>query len=154
MREGGAVSTPSNHEVSPLRQGLAYWWYIWGQSLAYWGVRTAEHALFRAGISAYGQAIRAWPEFALAHYRRGVIRGRELSQYQEALVDLGRAIALEPDWPDPYLHRGLFQRFQGDLQGALEDLQMYLSLGGEMYWRLEAERQIAQIRTEIEEFKQ
>ncbi|GAB4114591.1 MAG: hypothetical protein Fur005_18190 [Roseiflexaceae bacterium] len=138
-------------EVSPLRQGLAYWWYIWGQSLSYWGVRSAERILFRWAIAAYGSALAAWPEFPLAYYRRGLIRGRELSQYPEALADLTRAIELEPTWPEPYLERGMFQRFHGDLQAALADLQHYLSLGGEFYWRLEAERQIAQIRRELEE---
>lgn len=136
--------------ISPLRRILAYWWFAWGQSCCYWGIRTAERALFRAGISSFNTAIHTWPEFSGAYYRRGLIRGRELGEHREAIRDMTRVIELSPEWPEPYLQRGLFERFHGDQQAALADLQTYLSLGGDMYWRLEAERQIQQLRTELE----
>jgi tetratricopeptide (TPR) repeat protein len=139
----------NQQEIAPLRRWLAYGWFIWGQSWCYWGVRTAEPTLFRFGISSYDHAIRIWPDFTRAFYWRGLIRGRELGQYREAIGDLTRAVELNPEWPDPYLQRGLFQRFHGDPQAAIADLQRYLSLGGELYWRIEAERQIAQLRAEI-----
>ena len=33
---------------------------------------------------------------------------------------MGRAIAIDPQWPAPYLQRGLFERFHGDLRAALD----------------------------------
>ena len=49
------------------------------------------------------------------------------------------------------VQRGLFQRFHGDQQSALADLQRYLALAHDPNWRAEAERQIAMIQTEREE---
>jgi tetratricopeptide (TPR) repeat protein len=142
--------TDSN-DISPWRRILAYWWYMWGLSWCYWGIRTAEQWFFRGGIRAFDRALRVWPGFAGGFYRRGLIRGRELSQHQQAIDDLTKAIELDPEWPDPYLQRGLFQRFHGDPRAAIEDLQRFLDLGGDRTWRGEAERQIAMLRADLEE---
>lgn len=125
------------------------WWYLWGTSLCYWGIRTADRSFYQGGVRAYNRAIQARPDFAQGYYRRGLIRGRELGEYRQGIDDLGRAIALAPEWPEPYLQRGLLQRFHGDPRAALDDLRRYLELGGAPYWRAEAERQIAALQDEL-----
>ena len=139
------------NDIAPWRRFLAYWWYAFGLSWCYWGIRTAEQSFFRGGIRAFDRAIRVWPDFAAGFYRRGLIRGRELSQHRQAIDDLTKAIELDPGWPEPYLQRGLFQRFHGDPHAAIEDLQRFLDLGGDREWRGEAERQIAMLRADMEE---
>lgn len=126
----------------------ARWWYIWGLSLCYRGNRGHDQAFYRAGVAAFGRALRIWPGFATAHYRRGLIRGRELGEHRPALADLTRASELRPEWADPYLQRGLFQRFHGDPQAAIADLERYIALTEAGYWRDEAQRQIAICRGE------
>ncbi len=123
-------------------------WFFWGASLCYWGVQTHERALFRAGVGSFGRAIAAWPGMAAAYYRRGLIRGRELGEIAEAQADMTQAIALDGNWPEPYLQRGLFERFHGTPQAALSDLREFLRLGGSPTWRAEAERQITAIESE------
>lgn len=145
------MNTTNEASISVWRQTMAQLCFVFGQSTCYWGIRTAERGIFRLGLAFYSWALALWPEYALAYYRRGLVRGRELGQYREALRDLGEAIRLEPDWPEPYLQRGLFQRFQGNSRGAMSDLEQYLILGGEVYWRLEAERQLRIIREEMGE---
>jgi tetratricopeptide (TPR) repeat protein len=135
--------------VPAWRRWLAFWWYIWAQSFCYWGIRTAEQVFFRIGISFYTNALQVWPGYVMARYRRGLIRGRELGEYREAHEDLTSVIALHAEWPEPYLQRGLFQRFHGDPHAAIADLQQYLALGGEPYWRFEAQQQITMLREEI-----
>jgi regulator of sirC expression with transglutaminase-like and TPR domain len=93
--------------------------------------------------------VRAWPEFSAAYLRRGVIRGRELGEHREAVADLTRVIELSPEWPEPYLQRGLTQRFHGDPRAAVGDLERYLELGGMPVWREEAERQLAMLREDL-----
>ena len=136
-------------DIALWRRALAYWWYAWGMSMCYWGIRTAEQSFYRAGVRSFDRAIRVWPQFAGGFYRRGLIRGRELSEHQAGIDDLTRAIELYPEWPDPYLQRGLFQRFHGDPRAAIADLQRYIDLGGEAPWRDEAERQIATLRDDL-----
>jgi hypothetical protein len=137
--------------IAPWRKALAYWWYAWGLSWCYWGIRGANQSFFRAGINSFDRALRLWPQFALVYYRRGLIRGRELSAHTAGIADMSRAIALAPDWAEPYLQRGLFERFHGDQQAALGDLEHYLALATDPSWRAEAERQIAMIRAELGE---
>lgn len=135
-------------EPSQLRRLLARCWYAWGMSLCYYGNLAAERSMYQGGVRAFQRAIRNWPDFALAYYRSGLIRGRELGEYSAALVDLGRAIRIAPEWADPYLQRGLFHRFHGDYPAAIADLERYLSLAGTAEWRHEAQHQLDQARQE------
>ena len=137
--------------VALWRRALAYCWYAWGLSWCYWGIRSANRSFFRAGIRAFDRSLRLWPGFAQAYYRRGLIRGRELGDQPGALGDMARAIELAPGWADPYLQRGLFERFHGDQRAAIADLEHYLALGSDSFWRGEAERQLAMIRAELRE---
>jgi tetratricopeptide (TPR) repeat protein len=104
-----------------------------------------DRSFYTAGIAAFDRALLLWPAFAMACYRRGLIRGRELSEYAAAIHDLDAATTLRPEWPDPYLQRGLFHRFQQHSAAALADLRRYVELAPPGFWRDEAERQIAQI---------
>jgi len=143
------VAETTEPEVASWRRALAYWWYAWGLSWCHWGLRTTNQSFYRAGIRSFDRAVRVWPQFAAGFYRRGLIRGRELSDHRAGIADLTRAIELEPAWSLPYLQRGLFQRFHGDSRAALTDLQRYVDLAEDQYWRGEAERQIAMIQAEL-----
>ncbi len=141
-------SFQTDNQTSLLRRTLAYWWYIWGLSICYSANRMVDKGLYASGVRSFQRAIRLWPQFAGAYYRSGLIRGRELGEYNGALIDLGRAILLEPEWADPYLQRGMFQRFQGQSAAALADLQHFVGLAEEGYWKQEALRQIEALRAE------
>ncbi|NNJ09875.1 hypothetical protein EKD04_006005 [Chloroflexales bacterium ZM16-3] len=127
----------------------ARWWYVWGLSLCYSGNRSHEQSYYRAGVDSFGRALQIWPAYAPAHYRRGLIRGRELGEYRAAISDLTMASDLRPEWADPYLQRGLFHRFHGDPHEAISDLERYLTLAEAGYWRDEAQRQIELLRGEL-----
>lgn len=135
--------------TSLLGRLSARWWYLWGMSVCYSANRSASAALYRSGAWSFARAARLWPEFAPAHHQLGVIRGRELGDYSGAVADLGRAIALSPEWPEPYLQRGLLHRFNGAPAAAAADLRRYLELAPAGYWRDEAERQIAAVERDL-----
>lgn len=128
---------------------MARWWYLWGLSICYSANSSASVALYRDGERSFARAARLWPAFARAHYQLGVVRGRELGDYHAAVEDLERAINLRPDWPDPYIQRGLLHRFNGDLPAAAADLRRYLELDPRGHWRDEAERQLAAIAGDL-----
>lgn len=135
-------------KTAAWRRWLAHLWYVWGNSLTYWGLRTTDVGFFRAAEGAYSRAIALWPEFSGAYFQRGIIRERELNQRAAGLRDLSQAILLSPEWPEPYLRRGLIRRFHGNPHDAIADLERYLELSGDSSWRDEAERQIAALRAE------
>jgi len=136
--------------LSRLRRSRAWLWYVWGLSLCYRGNRSAERRLYRAGIASFGRATVLWPEMAPAFYRRGLIRGRELGEYGPAISDLQRASALRPDWPEPYLQRGLFHRFHGHAAEAIPELRRFVELAAPGFWRDEASRQLELLRAEVQ----
>ncbi|WP_448542901.1 tetratricopeptide repeat protein [Roseiflexus sp.] len=135
-------------KVAAWRRWLAHLWYMWGGSLTYWGLRTADVSFFHAADGAYSRAIALWSDFSGAYFQRGIIRERELGQRIAGIRDLSRAIELSPEWPEPYLRRGLILRFHGNPHEAIADLERYLELSGDSSWRDEAERQIAALRAE------
>ncbi|EFO81246.1 TPR repeat-containing protein [Oscillochloris trichoides DG-6] len=137
-------------EPLPLwKQLYARWWYVWGLSLCYTGNRTCERAFYQAGVVSFGRALRIWPTYAHAYYQRGIIRGRELREPEAAIEDLSQASLLDPTWPEPYLHRGLLQRYHGDPHAAMVDLAYYVTLAEPGYWRTEALQQIEQLRSNL-----
>jgi hypothetical protein len=148
------VTDTADREIAAWRRALAHWWYAWGLSWCYWGIRGANQSFFRAGIRSFDRALRLWPAFARGYYRRGLIRGRELNEHAAGIADMGRAIAIDPRWPEPYLQRGLFQRFHGDPRSALADLQHYVTLSKDSFWHDEAQRQIVMIQAELDENEQ
>jgi tetratricopeptide (TPR) repeat protein len=143
--------TQTTSPTASWRRALAYWWYAWGLSWCYWGIRGANQSFFRAGIRSFDRAVRLWPQFARGVYRRGLIRGRELNDHVAGIADMTRAIELSPDWAEPYLQRGLFERFHGDPRAALDDLQRYLTLADDSFWQAEAKRQITMLQAELGE---
>jgi tetratricopeptide (TPR) repeat protein len=143
------MSAPA--QPSLWRRISARFWYAWGLSLCYSGNRTADRSFYRAGVDSFSRAATIWPEMAAAYYRRGLIRGRELGEYALAISDLERASALRPDWPEPYLQRGLFHRFQGRAEAAIPELRRYIELAAPGYWRDEAGRQLELVRVEAGE---
>jgi len=134
--------------TSLARRLLARWFYLWGLSLCYNGNSRADKSLYRAGARSLQRAARLWPEFAAAHYQLGLIRGRELGEYHTAVADLECASALRPEWPEPFLQRGLLHRFNGAPAMAVDELRRFVELAPAGYWRDEAQRQIAIIEDE------
>jgi tetratricopeptide (TPR) repeat protein len=142
---------PPESEVSVWRRYAAYACYYWGLSLNHWGLRTSEQSFYRAAVGSFQRAVGLWPQLSVAYYRSGLTRSRELGEYEQGIADFTQAITLDPEWPEPYLQRGLVQRFHGNLQAAVDDLRCYLSLETHSHWRQEAERQLAQIERDAAE---
>lgn len=132
-----------------LARLVARCWYVWGLSLAYTGQRMQDRSYFRAAADAFGRAVAVWPGLAEAYFQRGVTRGRELGDYHGAVTDLNRVADLRPAWPEPYLQRGLFHRFNGHSVAARADLAHYIELAPAGYWRDEAARQLADLEAEL-----
>ncbi len=79
---------------------------------------------FRRALEAYNagllplENVRMLPE---DFHNRGRLR-RIVGDYELALADNERAIALAPNQPMPFQGRGITRRFAGNVDGALEDL--------------------------------
>ncbi len=67
------------------------------------------------------------PAQAIAEFSNGLTQFA-LGNMPEALGAFDAAFQMAPDWADPLYNRGVIRARQGDLDGAVLDLQLYLSL--------------------------
>jgi hypothetical protein len=139
---------------TPEPSMLAYFHYVWGQSVAYWGNRTLSKMLYRWAVNAFTRAVDRAPGWSPPLLRRAVIRGRELDDYAGAVRDLTTAIAADPQWAEPYLQRGILHSFHA-LQAApqaIADFRQFLQHAEPNHsWRPDAERLIERLQGELAE---
>ena len=75
----------------------------------------------RNAVADYTEAIKLNPKYFQAYYNRGLIRGRDLKDYQGAIADFSQAIKLNPQLDQAYTNRGLARSLLKDYQGAIKD---------------------------------
>ncbi len=128
-----------------LRARYHYWLGLAQRSR---GNSTSSSAAYEDATAEFSLAIELNPEFAQAHYARGVVYWRELNDYERAVRDFTRALELDPRIAKAYLNRAL-SRVYGHLgthEEIIADFERYLAVGKEGYWRSEAHNQIARLR--------
>jgi tetratricopeptide (TPR) repeat protein len=80
-------------------------------------------------LEAYDRAIELDPEYATAHYDRGVVLGDQLDRPEDALAAYRRAIELEPGYAEAHQAVGFLLHYQGDHEGALREIDRAVELG-------------------------
>src|SRR5262249_34342288 len=74
---------------------------------------------FEEALASYDRAVMLRPDYANAHYNRGVILNDELKRYEEALASYDRALAVQPDYAEAHYNRGVtlheLSRYQEEL---------------------------------------
>ncbi|MEG4456650.1 tetratricopeptide repeat protein [Microcoleus sp. N9_A1] len=87
------------------------------------GLAKSEAGDIEGAIADYTEAIRLNPNYAKAHNKRGIIRGRNLQDYPAAKADFDRAIEINPNYGDAYYNRARVREFLEDKPGAIADYQ-------------------------------
>ena len=87
------------------------------------GLVKSEAGDIPGAIADYTAAIRLNPNYAKAHNKRGIIRGRYLKDYPAAKADFDRAIAINPNYGDAYYNRAKVRYLLEDKAGAIADYQ-------------------------------
>jgi tetratricopeptide (TPR) repeat protein len=109
--------------------------FAW-QASASVGVLLALAALTRRQIDFWDDNVRLWTrtiKVTTGNYLAEDNLGRALQAQgkpQDAMFHFVRAAEIEPSYPFPYIHMGIYQHQQGDLQGALGQYQKVISLTG------------------------
>ena len=87
------------------------------------GLAKSEAGDIPGAIADYTEAIRLNPNYAKAHNKLGIIRGRHLKDYPAAKADFDRAIEINPNYGDAYYNRARVRKFLEDKPGAIGDYQ-------------------------------
>ena len=99
----------------------------------------------RAAVGNYTRAIVLDPAYTYAYFSRGVLRWRELGEYEPAIEDLSRVIELEPAWTEAYFNRALAYKMNGQYEDAVADFQCYLEVGSDQIWLESSQRQLVEL---------
>ena len=83
-------------------------------------------------IASLNQAIAVKPSHSL-YYSRGLLKSRDLNDYEGALYDLNQAIRLNPFKDNAYVVRGIVKSGLGDYQGSISDYTKAINLNQNNY---------------------
>ena len=98
-----------------------------------------------AAVEHYTRAIILDPNYVQAHFSRGVLYWREISNYYRAVQDLTRVLELDPSWTEAYFNRALAHRMRREIDSAMADFECYLAEGTDEFWLDSARRQLAEL---------
>jgi DnaJ family protein C protein 3 len=84
------------------------------------GDEAKERGDLKAALEAYGQLIAAEPSSQHHYFRRASVYLR-MRKYHNVLLDLDRALELDPGFVNGLLHRAQVYKLQGDCERARED---------------------------------
>ena len=92
------------------------------------GLQKAKENNHIAAIELYTKSIKNDRYFALAYNARGASKFY-LKDYRGSLIDLNKAIILQPEYGEAYFNRGLSKAYLSDNEGACTDAEQAEKLG-------------------------
>ena len=92
------------------------------------GLQKAKENNHIAAIELYTKSIKNDRYFALAYNARGASKFH-LKDYRGSLIDLNKAIILQPEYGEAYFNRGLSKAYLSDNEGACTDAKQAEELG-------------------------
>ena len=99
----------------------------------------------RAAVGNYTRAIALDPAYTYAYYSRGVLRWRELGEYEVAIKDLSQVLELDPAWAEAIFNRALAYKMNMQYEDAIADCERYLEEGTDEFWLDSTRRQLAEL---------
>lgn len=83
---------------------------------------------YREALKSYDAILRHNPNFYNAYFNKGYIYLEYLNEYDSAQMMFSRVVEINPAGYKAYLNRGLAYERQGDLQRAIEDINVALKM--------------------------
>ena len=99
----------------------------------------------RAAVGNYTRAIVLDPAYTYVYFSRGVLRWRELGEYEEAIEDLSRVLELDPGWAEAIFNRALAYKMNMQYEDAIADFERYLEEGSDQFWLESSQRQLDEL---------
>jgi lipoprotein NlpI len=109
------------------------------------GNANANRREHRAAVGNYTRAIALDPAYTYAYFSRGVLRWRELGEYEAAIKDLSMVLELDSTWADALFNRALANKMNMQYKEAIDDFQRYLQEGSDEFWLEATRRQLDEL---------
>lgn len=97
------------------------------------GLKHQKRQNYREAIAAYTRAVKAYPQYTYAYYKRGDSYYQQ-GKYRHSYQDFSRALKFGLNHPDVYNYRGLSRYKLGDFSGAIDDYTSALRLDSNYYY--------------------
>lgn len=98
-----------------------------------------------AAVGNYTRAIILDPAYTYCYFSRGVLRWRELGEYEEAIKDFSTVLKLDPDWAEALFNRALAYKLGMQYDQAIADFERYLQEGADEFWLEATRRQLDEL---------
>lgn len=99
----------------------------------------------RAAVGSYTRAIILDPAYTYCYFSRGVLRWRELGEYEEAIKDFSTVLELDSRWADALFNRALAFKMSMQYDRAIADFERYLQEGTDEFWLEATRRQLDEL---------
>lgn len=108
-----------------LRAAIYYRLGLWAR---YVGLRTSERRHFRQAEAHFSRALRAAPDHWQARQARGVLRWRELDDFNGAIQDFTAVLAVRPHHQLALFCRSMAHWRGGNYLAAIDDLEKVIQI--------------------------
>jgi tetratricopeptide (TPR) repeat protein len=99
----------------------------------------------QAAVRNYTRAVILDPVYTYCYFSRGVLRWRELGEYEKAIEDFGTVLELDPHWADALFNRALAYKMSMQYEKAIADFERYLQEGTDAFWLDATRRQLNEL---------
>ena len=106
-----------NHPVPPASENKE--WMRWNN----YGIALLDAQQYAASVDAFAHVAKLRPDYADAFTNQAIVE-IQWQRYADAGPHLQQALKLSPDNPRALYYRALLQRNEGNLEGAITDLQL------------------------------
>lgn len=105
-----------------------------------------ERRLYDLALDWFARASRWDSSFARPYLERGVIFWRELDHPRRAIIELSKALTLNPGLHTARFNRAIAYQQLGEYARARKEFQSYLERGEHPHWREYASKMIEEFR--------
>ncbi len=110
-----------------MRFVWAWLLYTWGGLHRYFGIQNSMAREFERAIHYFSRAYEVDPTFRAARLHRGILLGRELGRFDEAIADFDALLDEDPTYYLALFNRGMMWLENGRYPQALADMETYLT---------------------------
>ena len=122
-----------------LIAGIAFRLGVWER---YLGIRSHDRRYFARAERHFSRAIRNRPDYLQAHLERGIVRWRELDDFEGAIQDFNLVLGLQRDHQKALVCRSMAYWRGGQYAAAIDDLERVVEINPNSQFARNAQTQL------------
>ncbi len=146
-----ALTEKQDYRAPWTKRLLARFYHLRGSAHRHFGNSNTDLGNYQLAVDDFSRAVECDPNYAAAYFSRGVLYWREFRNTHRAIRDMTRVLELDPRCHEAWFNRAIAYQMRGENEQAIADLEQYLAVGRDPYWRDSAQRQLDLLRQMVAE---